>query len=358
MLHITVVLNLFETFTSSIRQASSQPHASDLVRRGLAQKLISSLNSPIPELDNLPLVEWVGLAPLRSHVGPHPFTATPNISEELRLLKNSFDRALATLAQEASAKSSASPPSKPATPSKAPLPTSQPAKLAPPTIPSFASATRSPARPSLVVSLAPPADDKLQNDTQVVKRTPLEITEFLNAVLHGSTHQVTLSAARWTAKNNLVLTAGPDTTAHHLNMASHFISASLGPFLSPSPTPIPISSRENVRWSRILINSIPTGASHTRTPYSPSECNDALMVDNPTYRSLRLTQLPSWVRPPANYKPNSSSSLVLAFEDPDGKMLRRLLAQRTLYAFGSVGELKRWKQKPRGTTNTQGASPV
>ncbi|KAF8262797.1 hypothetical protein EI94DRAFT_1881831 [Lactarius quietus] len=327
--------------------------------------------SPIPELDNLPLVEWAGLAPLRSHVGPHPFTATPNISEELRLLKNSFDGALAMLAQEvkalstkvdkppqASAKSSASPPSKPATPSKAPLPTSQPAKLAPPTIPSFASATRSPARPSLVVSLAPPADDKLQNDTQVVKRTPLEITEFLNAVLHSSPHQVTLSAARWTAKNNLVLTAGPDTTAHHLNTASHFISASLGPFLSPSPTPIPISSRENVRWSRILINSIPTGASHTRAPYSPSECNDALMVDNPTYRSLCLTQLPSWVRPPANYKPNSSSSLVLAFEDPDGEMLRRLLAQRTLYAFGSVGELKRWKQKPRSMTNTQGASPV
>ncbi|KAF8256532.1 hypothetical protein EI94DRAFT_1822315 [Lactarius quietus] len=195
----TIVLNLFETFTSSIRQASSQPHASDLVCRGLAQKLISSLNSPIPELDNLPLVEWAGLAPLRSH--------------------NSFDGALATLAQEvkalstkvdkppqASAKSSASPPSKPATPSKAPLPTSQPAKLAPPTIPSFTSATRSPARPSLVVSLAPPADDELQNDTQVVKRTPLEITEFLNAVLHSSPHQVTLSAARWTAKNNLVLT--------------------------------------------------------------------------------------------------------------------------------------------------------
>ncbi|KAF8264203.1 hypothetical protein EI94DRAFT_1806085 [Lactarius quietus] len=255
----TIVLNLFETFTSSIRQASSQPHASDLICRGLAQKLISSLNSPIPELDNLPLVEWAGLAPLRSHVGPHPFTATPNISEELRLLKNSFDGALATLAQEvkalstkvdkppqASAKSSASPPSKPATPSKAPLPTSQPAKLAPPTIPSFTSATRSPARPSLVVSLAPPADDELQNDTQVVKRTPLEITEFLNAVLHSSPHQVTLSAARWTVKNNLVLTAGPDTTAHHLNMASHFISASLGPFLSPSPTPIPISSCENV----------------------------------------------------------------------------------------------------------------
>ncbi|KAF8269096.1 hypothetical protein EI94DRAFT_1799594 [Lactarius quietus] len=253
-------------------------------------------------------------------------------------------------------KKPASPPSKPDRPSKAPLPTSQPVKLVPPTPPSFASATQSPARPSLVVSLAPPTDEELQVDTQVVKRTPLEVTEFLNAILHGSPHQVTLSAARWTARNNLVLTAGPDTTAHHLNTASHFITTSLSPFLSPSPTLVPISSRENVQWSHISINGIPTGASHTCAPYSPSECNDALAVDNPVYRSLCLTQHPSWVHSLDTYKPHSSSSLVLAFEDPDGEMLRHLLAQRSLYAFGSIGELKRWKQKPRGTNNAQGAS--
>ncbi|KAF8270857.1 hypothetical protein EI94DRAFT_1797606 [Lactarius quietus] len=303
-----VVLKLFEDFTTSLRQASSKPNASDLIHHGLAKQLINSLNTPISELGNLLLVEWAGLAPLRTHIGPHPTTTTPNLSEELRLLKNSFDGALATLAQEVKALSMkvdkppqapekpASHPSKPDPPSKAPPPTSQPAKLVHPAPPSFASATRSPARPSLVVSLAPPTDEELQIDAQVVKQTPLEVTEFLNAVLHGSSHQVTLSATRWTAKNNLVLTAGPDTTAHHLNMASHFIITSLSPFLSSSPTPVPISSRENIRWSRISINGIPTGASHTQAPYSPPECNDSLAVDNPVYRSLRLTQLPSWVR--------------------------------------------------------------
>ncbi|KAF8260297.1 hypothetical protein EI94DRAFT_1811889 [Lactarius quietus] len=313
-----VVLKLFEDFTASLRQASSEPNAGDLIRCGLAKHLINSLNTPISKLGNLPLVEWVGLAPLRTHIGPHPTTTTPNFSEELWLLKNSFDGALAMLAQEVKALSM-----------KVDKPPRAPESL-PPTPPSLIYPLRPhcPRHNQQSCRLpAPPTDEELQIDTQVVKRTPLEVTEFLNAALHGSPHQVTLSAARWTAKNNLVLTAGPDTTAHHLNTASHFIITSLSPFLSSSPTPVPISSCENVCWSRISINGIPTGASHTCVPYSPPECNDALAVDNPVYRSLHLTQLPSWVRSPDTYKPNSSSSLVLAFEDPDGEMLWCLLAQ-------------------------------
>ncbi|KAH9159184.1 hypothetical protein EDB89DRAFT_2084472 [Lactarius sanguifluus] len=146
-----------------------------------------------------------------------------------------------------------------------------------------------------------------------------------------SPHQVSLSAARWTAKNNLVVVAGPDTTAHHLASASHFITTTLGVFLSHDPSsPIPIASRENVRWSRLLINGLPTGASATRGAFTPTECHDSLMTDNPVYWSLRFTQLPSW--------------------DPDGSTLRTLLASRSLYAFGSTGDLKRWKSKPRAKT--------
>ena len=357
MTHLATVLNLFENFTVNLQKASNLPNASDRVRCGLAQQLISSFDSPISELGNLPLVKWAGLAPLHTHTGPHPATTTPNLSEELWLLKNSFDGALTTLAQEVKTLSTkvdkpswaptkpVSPPAKPVSPSKVLQPTSQPAKLVPPTPPSFASAVWSPARPSLVVSLAPPTDEELQLDTQVVKWTPLEVTEFLNTVLHGSPHQVTLSATRWTAKNNLVLTAGPDMTAHHLNMASHFITTSLSLFLSPSPTPVSISSCENVRWSRISINCIPTGASHTCVPYSPSECNDALAVDNPVYRSLHLTQLPSWVRSPNTYKPDSSSSLVLAFEDPDGEMLWRLQPK------GPYMLLAQWGNSSSGSKN-------
>jgi hypothetical protein len=112
-------------------------------------------------------------------------------------------------------------------------------------------------------------------------------------------------------------------------------------------SPLPISASENVKWSRLLINNIPTGVSPARGPYSPSECHAALAVDNPVYRTLRLTQSPSWVRRPSSYSEGSSSSLVIAFEDPDGSQLRSLLAGRSLYAFGQEGLLKRWKQKPR-----------
>ena len=75
------------------------------------------------------------------------------------------------------------------------------------------------------------------------------------------------------------------------------------------------------------------------------------MVDNPFYCTLHLTQLPSWVKSPALYSSGSLSSLVVVFEDPDGKILKGLLAQRHLFAFGHVGKLTQRKQKshePRG----------
>ncbi|KAH9050331.1 hypothetical protein EDB87DRAFT_1696966 [Lactarius vividus] len=233
---------------------------------------------------------------------------------------------------------------------KAPTPAPS-TKPTPPPRSSFASAVKLPARPSLVVTpcrtagpLAPIA----------VRRTPQELIAHLNSVLLEGGHPVTLSAARWTAKNNLVLTAGPDTTAHHLNSASHVISDSLAVFLSAdTSSPLPVLARENCKWGRLTINGIPTGASLTHGPYSPSELHAALLADNPAYRLLRLTQAPSWVRVPHSYTPGSVSSCVISFEDPSGESLRSLMAGRTLFAFGHSGELKRWKAKPRGS----GAKP-
>ncbi len=181
-----------------------------------------------------------------------------------------------------------------------------------------------------------------------IRRSPQEIVTHLNATLTDAHHPVSLSAARWTAKQNLVVTAGPDTSAYQLTQASHFISDALSIFLSHDSSPLPITTRENVKWSRLLINGIPTGASSSRGPYSPLECQQALLADNPAFRTLRLTQPPSWVRAPSTYTAGSLSSLVVAFEDPSGDSLRSLLAGRTLFAFGHSGDLRRWKQKPRG----------
>ncbi|KAH9171469.1 hypothetical protein EDB89DRAFT_1906935 [Lactarius sanguifluus] len=242
------------------------------------------------------------------------------------------------------------PPVIPAKVKPAPAPTPAPAtRPTPPPAskPSFASMAKTPARPSLVVSLRPPVAGATV--PQAVRRSPQEIVGHLNAVLSSEGHQVTLSAARWTVKNNLVVTTGPDTTAHHLTSASHLISDSLATYLSADQSPLPVQARENCKWARITINGIPTGVSLTRGPYTPSDLTAALLADNPVCRGLRMTLPPSWVRAPASYTPGSTSSIVLTFEDPSGDSLRSLMAERTLFAFGHAGELKRWKAKPRKT---------
>ncbi|KAH9165560.1 hypothetical protein EDB89DRAFT_2076663 [Lactarius sanguifluus] len=241
----------------------------------------------------------------------------------------------------------------PVTPAKVkPAPAPSPAPVTRPTPPSapkpsFASMAKTPARPSLVVSLRPPVAGATV--PQAVRCSPQEIVGHLNAVLSSEGHQVTLSATRWTAKNNLVVTAGPDTTAHHLTSSSHLISDSLATYLSADQSPLPVQARENCKWARLLINGIPTGVSLTRGPYTSSELTAAFHADNPVCRGLRMTLPPSWVRAPASYTPGSTSSVVLTFEDPSGDSLRSLLAERTLFAFGHSGELKRWKAKPRNT---------
>ena len=79
--------------------------------------------------------------------------------------------------------------------------------------PSFASVTQGASRPSLVVSeLTSPPQARGADMTTVDRRSPQDICKRLNAALSSSTHQVILSAVRWTPKNNLVVIAGPSTS--------------------------------------------------------------------------------------------------------------------------------------------------
>jgi len=68
-----------------------------------------------------------------------------------------------------------------------------------------------------------------------------------------------------------------------------------------------------------------------------------LAASNPTYTSLSIMQKPSWVHPPALYKPGSISSLSVAFEDPDSSKLKVLLAKHYLYAYGNRTLVQKWK---------------
>ncbi|KAH9075522.1 hypothetical protein EDB83DRAFT_2650101 [Lactarius deliciosus] len=226
------------------------------------------------------------------------------------------------------------PTAKPPTPPKAQTPVKGPTKP-PARPPSFASAAKVPARPSLVLTPAPGSSPAL-----AVRKTPSEICSHLNGVLSDLCPGSSLSAVRWTKNNNLVLTAGPDTPHVYLQKATSTLTRAVASFIAASPSRrIPITSRENVRWSRLLINNIPTGVSPSRGAYSPTECHDTLTRDNPAYRSLHLTRLPSWVKRPDSYAAGSSSSLVVSFEDPTGDALQTLLSHKRLFAFGQAGDL-------------------
>ncbi|KAI9441604.1 hypothetical protein H4582DRAFT_1933719, partial [Lactarius indigo] len=101
----------------------------------------------------------------------------------------------------------------------------------------------------------------------------------------------------------------------------------------------------SVTWSMVLINNVPTGVTNNRGPWTPDECHEALVVDNPGYAALNITQRPRWVKPPTMFRVNSCSSLVVAFEDPDGHIARELVNSKHLYIFGTRTRVQLWKHK-------------
>lgn len=92
---------------------------------------------------------------------------------------------------------------------------------------------------------------------------------------------------------------------------------------------------------------VPTGVTTESGAYTPDQCQNTLIDENPSYASLRITQKPSWVRTPTSYAPNSKSSPVVAFEDPDRIRKRELLAAKQLFRFGIGAKLEKGKQVPR-----------
>jgi hypothetical protein len=58
------------------------------------------------------------------------------------------------------------------------------------------------------------------------------------------------------------------------------------------------------------------------------------------------------VQPPSSYPHGSTSSLSVAFEDPDGTKLKTLLAERYLFAFGNRATVKKWKYRLKITKDT------
>ena len=162
-------------------------------------------------------------------------------------------------------------------------------------------------RPSIIIHTA---QFKL-----AIRPHPLNICATINLFLSRSNHsKVHISAAKWTTKGNITLTGGADNSLDQLLAAKSTIRQGLSARVH---TPSTAQITANVKWSKILINNIPTGTSNTREAWTPQECHDALCTENPVYAALTITQKPSWVKPPNMYKPDSTSSLVVVLPQAD-----------------------------------------
>lgn len=216
------------------------------------------------------------------------------------------------------------------------------------TTPTYASLAAAPARASAMVELEAEQEPK--------GFPPAEICNIINRGLANSEHNlVRIAAAKWTMKGNLVFTAGLPITQQQLNNALPTISTLLHKVITVKSGDKPLRLKANVRWSKILLNKVPTGTMSLREAYTPDQCHASLTDENPAYKSLIITQCPTWVRDPASYKPSTVSSLTFAFEDPDGSLAASLIKHKHLYCLGSEVTVKKWKQrpptkKPTGTT--------
>ena len=139
--------------------------------------------------------------------------------------------------------------------------------------------------------------------------------------------------SRGDAKGNLVIIGGPTMSIAQLKDATHVLTTAIQSTLKELMTSL--TSWANVKWSKLLINRVPTGIDKETPAHSSAECQRTLALDNLSYRHLTITQLPSWVCSPSSYLPGSYSSLVVAFEDPDGSIASGIVATKWLYLFGA-----------------------
>jgi hypothetical protein len=321
------IVNLLQLTSQSIAQMAKVP-----------AEVTSTLNTFFSQPHISPLVDVDSTTPCprcTSHTPPHPMD-----EDSLKAIQSTLQgltKAVMGLQNK-----------KPPPPPKPPQPNNP--------RPSYASkAMTKPTNPSLVITLSHLATQDF------TRPRPVDICTTLNIALTASPHNhVHISAVRWTAKGNLVVTGGHTASEQQLQLATPIITKAFTDAYSNAETPFSAPlTRANVKWSKILINGLPTGVSNSRAAYSPDECHTALASENPSYSPLIIAQKPSWVKPPHSFTPGSSSSLVVAFEDPDGTKARMLLGAKHLYAFGTRATLRKWKQRPTpptppspSTTNT------
>jgi len=124
---------------------------------------------------------------------------------------------------------------------------------------------------------------------------PASLVLVCNDALVKAPHHanIQISTTRWTPKGNLVVIRGPATSIAQLKDTTHILTTAIQSML-PKPT-TSLTSQANVKWSKLLINGVPTGVDKETPAYSSAECQRTLALNNPSYGYLTITQLPSCV---------------------------------------------------------------
>ena len=138
-------------------------------------------------------------------------------------------------------------------------------------------------RPSLVISVPPTSGAALQ--VRVDGPMPPLVT-IINEALASAPFLAStrVSAGCWTPKGNLVVIAGPDTTLAQLTSTQPIITKALADWF-PRPN---LTSYANLCWSKLLVNSVPTGVTGDSVAHAPTAIHDELLKENPSYHCLRI----------------------------------------------------------------------
>ena len=126
--------------------------------------------------------------------------------------------------------------------------------------------TPPPPRPSLVLSLTHHMLASTLRTTAALA-PPVLVNVCNTALASDPIHaNVQVSAAKWSPKGNLVVFAGPDVLHNALFATSSLLTSAISRALPDDPQ---ISSCLNVKWGKVMINSVPTGVS--KDPPSPAK---------------------------------------------------------------------------------------
>ena len=160
-----------------------------------------------------------------------------------------------------------------------------------------------PPRPSLVLSLT--HHMLLLTLRTTAALTPPVLVNVYNAALSADPihTNVQVSTAKWSPKGNLVIFAGLDVMHNALFTTSSLLTSTISWAL---PDDLWISSHLNVKWGKVMINSVPTGITEDHpTAHFLAACWQLLINNNPSLHYLKVCQLPSWSHQPSLFLPGS-----------------------------------------------------